>query len=65
MSCPFLLAAIQKSNLLSEALFFSEINKTFSDSVIGNDFTMNFYPVFKGENCLNKNIINLWEETIQ
>ena len=31
----------QKSNLLSEALFFSEINKTYSDSVIGNDFTMN------------------------
>ena len=55
-------AAIQKSNLLSEALFFSEINKTCSDSVIGNDFTMNFYPVFKGENCFfrNKNIINLW-----
>ena len=55
-------AAIQKSNLLSEALLFSEINKTCSDSVIGNDFTMNFYPVFKGENCFfrNKNIINLW-----
>jgi len=55
-------ATIMKSSTLSDALLFSEINKTCSESVIGNDLMMNFYSVFNNEKTffINNNIINLW-----
>ena len=55
-------AAILRSSTLRDALLYSEINKTCSESVIGNDLMMNFYSVFNNEKTffINKNIINLW-----
>ena len=55
-------AAIQTSDVLIESMKFSEINQQCTESVIGNDLIMNFFPIFLRRNSyfVDKSIVNLW-----